>query len=404
MPMFYYQAINAAGQVVQGSLEAREERLVVQQLHQGELIPLKITQEEPATSWHSSWTLRYRRQMSLDEMAQFSQELAVLLKARLPLDRSLQIIIATTAKSTVKSVAGQILRDLQSGKALSEALGRHPVFPPLYLSLVQAGEAGGFLDVSLVRLAEYLQGVREFRSHLFTALIYPIILAGVGGLSLIFMLLYVVPRFEVFFKEMGQTLFWSTEVLLNFSYLFRSYWWVGLILGLGLVAGFWQFRRSQRGRLLIDRFKMLAPFIGGLNQRIAAAFFSKTLGTLLLNGVPLVGALQISTTSVTNRYMGQILAGTVDEVRKGQPLSKLLKKINLLPEILLQMMAVGEETGRLAEMLSEAAASLENEVKIEVRQMLALMEPMLILTMGLLVAFIIISLLMPILNLYEFSF
>jgi general secretion pathway protein F len=192
--------------------------------------------------------------------------------------------------------------------------------------------------------------------------------------------------------------------LLNFSYLFRSYWWVGLILGLGLVAGFWQFRRSQRGRLLIDRFKMLAPFIGGLNQRIAAAFFSKTLGTLLLNGVPLVGALQISTTSVTNRYMGQILAGTVDEVRKGQPLSKLLKKINLLPEILLQMMAVGEETGRLAEMLSEAAASLENEVKIEVRQMLALMEPMLILTMGLLVAFIIISLLMPILNLYEFSF
>ncbi len=248
-----------------------------------------------------------------------------------------------------------------------------------------------------------LEGVREFRSNLLTALIYPVILAVVGGLAIIFMLLYVVPRFEVFFAEMQQGLFWSTQLLLTASQLLNHYWWLFPIL-LGLLGlAWWRLRRVPRLLLLWDRYKLKLPVVGELFQRVAAVFFTKTLGTLLSNGVALVPALDLSSKAVANLYLQAGLGGLAAEVQKGQPLSKLLKRVGLLPEICVQLIAVGEESGRLGDMLLEATKTLEGEVKSAVKKMLAWLEPILILGMGLLVAFIIVSLLLPILNLYEFS-
>ena len=225
-----------------------------------------------------------------------------------------------------------------------------------------------------------------------------------GGLSLILMLIYVVPRFESFFKEMGQTLYWSTSFLLALSKAFRSYWWAGgLQVALGALI-FVRLLRTPKGQMAVDRAKLRAPFVGDLTKRISAAFFAKTLGTLLNNGVPLVSALRVVTTSVPNRFMAQSLEGVQKEVEKGQQLSALLKKVGLLPELFLQMVAIGEETGHLGEMLLSAADSLENDARAAVRRMLALLEPLLILVMSLVVGFIVVSLLMPILNLYDISF
>ena len=225
-----------------------------------------------------------------------------------------------------------------------------------------------------------------------------------GGLSIILMLIFVVPRFEVFFQEMGQGLYWSTQLLVQASYLLRTYWWAGLLLAAMAGMGTWHIWQSQKGHLWVDRLKLRIPVLGNLSRSLAAAFFAKTLGTLLTNGVTLVNALQVVTNTLDNRYMSQILSSILVEVKRGQPLSKLLKRTNLFPEFFLHMVAVGEETGRLPDMLLSAAQSQETEVRDEVKRLVALLEPMLILSMGLLVAFIIVSLLMPILNLYEFSF
>ncbi len=400
MPIFYYRAADAAGKVITGNLESRDERAVVQHLHEGGLIPLSISLEESAgRAWKS--LLPSRRRVSRGELLLFTNELAVLLQAGLPLDRSLKILRDITKRPGLKGVLDQVNRDVQAGKSLSEALSRHRAFSPFYLSLVEAGEVGGFLDIALQRLGDYLKAVGEFRHHLLTSLIYPMVLAGVGGLSIILMLLWVVPRFELFFKEMGQSLFWSTQLLLILSTAFRSYWWVGVLLA-GL-AGFLIYRYFQtpQGRLTLDRWRLKAPLVGDLTQGVAAAFFAKTLGTLLKSGVPLVGALEVVTTSVSNRYLARSLDTVVEDVKKGQSLSGLLRKSDMFPELFLEMIAVGEETGQLADMLLNASDSLETEARTRVRRLLAVLEPALILTMALVVAFVIVSLLLPILNLYE---
>jgi len=403
MPMFDYRAADGAGNIIQGNLEAREEHQVVQQLHQGGLIPLRITTRVETSGWNASWWGRRTGRVSLGEVVNLTQELAALLKAGLPLDRSLQVLKDVTKRPGLRNVLTLMVSDLQSGKPLSEALARHRIFSPLYVSLVQAGETGGFLEEALSRLADYLRTVSELRNYLITALIYPIILATMAGVSLLIMLLYVVPSFEVFFKELGQSLYWSTRMLLGLSQLFRSYWWVGGLLGLAGFLALLRLARTERGRLALDRLKIRAPLLGDLTRQIAAAFFAKTLGTLLNSGVPLVSGLKVVTTSVTNRALSQSLSGVLEEVKKGQPLSLLLRKGDLFPELFLQMIAIGEETGHLADMLLSAAENLETGVRTQVRRLLALLEPILILTMALLVAFIIISLLLPILNLYEFK-
>jgi len=404
MPIFHYRAADAGGHIVQGTLEAREERLVVLHLQQGGLIPLRIGLEEKAAGWEGGLLRRRSRRVPAREVVHFTQELAALLKAGLPLDRSLQALLEVTTRPAMKAILTQILRDLQGGKTLADALGRHRIFSHLYVSLIEAGEAGGFLEEALARLSDYLKRVSEFRSYLITALIYPMILAGVGGLSMILMLLYVVPRFESFFKEMGQTLYWSTSFLLGLSRAFRSYWWLGGLLVALLVFIVVRLARTPQGQLTLDRLKIKAPFLGDLNRRVAAAFFAKTLGTLLHNGVPLVPSLKVVISSVSNRYLSQSLDGVLANVEKGQHLSGLLKKVGVFPELFLQMVGIGEETGHLADMLLTSAESLENDARVAVQRLMALLEPVLILVTALVVAFIIVSLLLPILNLYEIQF
>jgi general secretion pathway protein F len=364
---------------------------------------LRIDLADAASQWQEKLP-RWRGRIPAREVVNFTQELAALLKAGLPLDRSLQALQHVTSRAAMKNVLSQVLRDLQEGKTLGDALSRHQIFSPLYVSLVQAGETGGFLEEALDRLGDYLKTVSDFRSYLFTALIYPTILAGVGSLSLILMLLYVVPRFESFFKEMGQNLYWSTRLLVGLSQAFRSYWWAGVLLVAAVVLVMRHLIQSREGQFQIDRFKMEAPLLGDMSRRVAAVFFAKTLGTLLANGVPMVSSLRVVIASVNNRYLAKSLSGVLANVEKGQQLSGLLKRVGMFPELFLQMTAIGEETGHLSDMLLSAAGSLENDARAAVRRLLALLEPALILVTSLAVAFIIVSLMLPILNLYEIQF
>lgn len=403
MTLYHYRATDRTGGIIQGTLEAREESQVILHLQQGGLIPLRIRQEDASAGGGQKFFSLRRHKIGSQEVGLFTQELAALLRAGLPLDRSLQALEQTTTREPFKRVLAQVRRDLREGKTLAEALSRHQAFSHLYVSLVQASETGGFLEEALASLGDYLKTVQEFRSYLTSALIYPMILAGVGSLSLVLMLLYVVPRFEVFFQQMGQTLFWSTRLLIGASHAFRSFWWLGIMLAAGAVLLLRRLAQSSEGRLFLDRLRMEAPFLGGLNRRVAGAFFARTLGTLLENGVPMVSSLRVVIASVNNRYLSRSLTGVLANVEKGQQLSGLLKKVGLFPELFLQMVSIGEETGHLADMLLSAGASLESDARATVRRLMALLEPVLILVTSLIVAFIIVSLLLPILNLYEIN-
>jgi len=404
MPLFHYRASDPQGNLIQGTLEAREERLVVSHLQQGGLIPIRISLEGQELEWSERFWAPWRRRVSLKDVQLFTKEMAALLKAGLPLDRSLQSLQQFITRPALQRIISQCLRDLQAGKSLAEALRRYPAFPPLYISLVEAGETGGFLPEALSRLGDYLESISDFQSYVFNALIYPAVLAVTGSLALILMLIYVVPRFEVFFQEMGQTLFWSTQVLLSLSKALRSYWWLGILLVAATVVLLGRLARSSKGRMTIDRFKLTAPILGILNKEVVGAIFGKTLGTLLKSGVPLVTGLRVVYNAITNKYLSQALAGVQQEVEKGQRLSSLLMKVGLLPDILVQMVAVGEETGHLDDMLLSAGDSLEHSARARVKRFLAWLEPVLILSTALVVAFIIVSLLLPILNLYEVNF
>jgi general secretion pathway protein F len=200
---------------------------------------------------------------------------------------------------------------------------------------------------------------------------------------------------------MGQELYWSTRLLLWVSQSFRHYWWLGALFLAVLIWLVLRLLRSPQGQFWMDRFRIQAPLLGTLSRSVATAFFAKTLGTLLNNGVALVPSLRVVISSVNNRYLADSLKGVLGNVEKGKQLSSLLKKVGMFPELFLQMVAIGEETGHLAEMLLSAAASLEKDARNAIRQFLALLEPVLILATALIVAFIIVSLLLPILNLYE---
>ena len=279
MAMFSYRASDATGNIIQGTLEAREERQVVAHLQQGGLIPLRINLAEAATRWQERLPLR-RGRVPAREIVNFTQELAALLKAGLPLDRSLQALEHVTSRSAMQAILAQVLRDLQEGKTLGEGLSRARIFSPLYVSLVQAGETGGFLEEALDRLGDYLKTVSEFRSYLLTALIYPMILAGVGSLSLILMLLYVVPRFESFFKDMGQNLYWSTSLLIGLSHALRSYWWLGALIALGAFIGLKSLIKSC-GRPVPDRsFQDEGPLSGGDEPPGGRGLFCQNPGDL----------------------------------------------------------------------------------------------------------------------------
>ena len=234
MPLYHYRASDPGGNVVTGTLEAREERLVVQHLQQGGLIPLRISHKEETAGRKGGLGRSRGPRVPLKEVVHFTQELGALLKAGLPLDRSLLALQEVTSRSSMKEILAQVHRDLQGGKSLSDSLARHRVFSSLYVSLVAAGETGGFLDDALERLGDYLKTVSDFRSYLFSALIYPVILAVVACLLVSSSCSsIVVPSFEDFFKQMGPNLYWSTSFLLALSHGFRSYWWAGAAGGPG---------------------------------------------------------------------------------------------------------------------------------------------------------------------------
>ena len=409
MATYAYKAADSAGKIVTGTLEADEEKKVVAQLHTLGLIPIRIA---PAKGNGKGLRFNLSEQflnlfsgVSSKDVMIFTQDIATLLEAGLPVDRALSLLIESAEKERFKMMVGDILKTVQGGGYLSDALAKHPkAFTSFYVHMVRAGEAGGVLEAVLSRLGEFMESSQELKDYIKSAMVYPIFLVGVGGLSIIVLLTFVIPKFSIIFSDMGQAIPLSTRFLLGVSELLQSYWWAILAV-LGTAYFFIRkYLNTPAGRLKFDRKKMKFPVVGDLIKKIEVGRFARTLGTLTKSGVPILQALMLVKDTIENRVISEAMENVYARVKEGDRLSKPLRDTGIFPPLAIQMITVGEETGRLDRMLLRVAESYEKMVRNMVKRLISLLEPTMILFMGLVVGFVVVSMLMAVFSMNEMPF
>ena len=397
MAIFSYRATTLDGSIMEGVVEAADEKAAIERLKNTGIIPLKVA--APKEGIKRRLTLRSSR----GDLLTFTTELSVLLSAGLPLDRSLNILSEISESKEMKNIVQAILKSIREGSSFSDALSRHPrVFPRLYVNMTRAGEAGGVMDVVLDKLSEFLESAKELKEHIVSAMIYPAILTVAGGASIIILVTYVLPKFSLIFAELGGSLPFSTKVILTFSNGLKSYWWVVL---LSMITGWIIFKnyiKSDTGKYKWDAFKL--KVMGEVILKLETARFCRTLGTLLKSGVPLLQALTNSKDVISNRVIASSIDGVLKGAKEGKGIAVPLSDANVFPPLALSMIKVGEETGQLDSMLMKVASTYEKSLKVAVKRFVSLFEPAVILAMGLIIGFIVISMLMAIFSMTELPF
>ena len=327
----------------------------------------------------------------------FTRELADLIDAGLPIDRALSVLIEQTDSQGMQNMLRGVQHDVRAGQTLSDALRKFPrEFPPLYANMIHAGEVAGQLPEVMSRLADFLEKEQIRKGQVVAALTYPAVLISVAVIAVTFLLTFVIPRLEAVFKDLGAALPAPTRALLAISGFVAHQWWVIALVIIGLVVGFRAWLRTVPGRRTFDAFRLNLPLLGPLTKKMVMARFSRTLGTLLAGGVPILDSLDISATAVGNTVAAASVAEIRDRVRQGETLSSGMREDSVFVPLVVHMSAVGEETGRLAPMLSRTAGTLDFEVDNTMRRLTSLVEPLVVLLMGGFVGFVVLSILLPI--------
>ena len=403
MALYSYKAIRPDGQTEEGELEAADEMAVVTTLQGQGLIPLETRAAGGIVGYLKN---RGRQRFGLKEVGLITRELATLLESGLPLDRSLQVLIELNEdEEKLSALLSDVQERVRSGVNFSDALeAQSGVFSRLYVNMVRAGEASGNLEAALGRLAEYLERSEELKETIKSALVYPTILLVVAGMSLILLLVFVVPQFATLFDDMGAALPTPTRIVVAMGDFFRDFWLVLLcVVAFGAVAVQKLLERPEI-RARWDRYVMTLPLFGDLVWKLETARFCHTLATLLENGMPLLGALGLAKEVVGNRKIAGQLDGITDDLKRGRGLADPLMDNHVFPKLALQMIRVGEESGNLDPMLTKVALVYDRETRDAVQRMLTLLEPAVIIVLGVMVAGIIVSILMAILGANELLF
>lgn len=400
MPLFEYKAVSPAGETTTGEMDAPSKDLVIAHLQESGHIP--VSAREVGSGFRLSSLLRGRSGLKQGEIGDLTTQLATLLGAGLPLDRSLGIIAELAENERVQETVERIRNRVREGGSLSEALEeRHGVFSRFYINMVRAGEIGGSLDQTLARMAEYLERSKELKDSVISAMIYPALLVLLAIASLILLMGYVIPQFAPMFEEFGGELPLLTRIVMAAGAALQNYWW--LMLGVVLVALLWfrgQMRRPASRRRWDARFLRLKGF-GDVIAKVETARLARTTGTLLVNGVPLLSALSIAKNVMTNTVLGDDVAEAASQVKTGTPMAQALAANDHFPRLALQMVNVGEETGQLDEMLLKVADTYDREVRTTIDRLMALLVPAMTLGLAVVIGVIVMSVLMAILSINE---
>jgi general secretion pathway protein F len=408
MPVFKYEASDGEGKVMTGDMEARTTVEVIDQLHRLELYPIRVIEEGEAESAIAAVDIgeivsRFRGKSK--HVIPFTIQLATMLDSGVPLDRALTIGLEIIQDARFKEVVRKIRSNVQAGKSLADTMRDFPAyFSPLYVSIVAAGEFGGFLEVAFRRLADYLEEEQRLRAQVRSAMIYPTLLTVVGGIAVLVLMTFVLPRFTGIFEDLGQSLPLSTSILLSISHFITTYWWLILTFMILLVFGMRGYIGTEPGRFRWDNLKVSFPLIGDLNKKVAVSRFSRTLGTLIESGVPILQALLVAKDTFQNQIFTNAIQEVHDSLKEGENIAPPLRERGVFPPMAIHMIAVGEETGRLSQMLLKVSDIFENEAQAAIKNMISLIEPAMILFFGGVIGFVVLSLLMAITSLNELPF
>ncbi|NMC73753.1 MAG: type II secretion system inner membrane protein GspF [Geobacteraceae bacterium] len=400
MPTFRYDAFKSDGSPVSGVVEAASLQEARLSLKKEGLFPRELA--ESATASRGGVRKYFRRGVPLPELSLMTRRLSTLLGSSVPVYEAISTLCEQEQPGELRDVLSRVLTRLSEGSNLARALAEEPaVFSESYVSMVAAGEASGSLETILDRLADFLEDQEAVRSRVMTALAYPALMVVVGGGVMLFLLAFVIPKIVVIFEQNKAALPFITILLIKTSALLRSGWWALLLAAAGLVYGYRRLVRREEFRLRRDTWLLRMPLLGPLLGKLILSRFAKILGLLLSSGVPVIRALEITGDVVVNRRYRTALAGARVELAEGGSLSASLRDGTIFPPLLVHMVAVGERGGTLEAMLAKAGAAFEKEFVAAVSRVMSLLEPLLVLAMGLVVGTMVIAVLLPIFQLNQ---
>lgn len=399
MPRFSYSAVDTSGRVVQGVMDAENEQLLLQHLHDQHLHVTEIRLAPGKGASKASAMFRARKP-KLRNLVFFSRQFATMINAGIPMLRCLEILASQTRDPALKMAVVEVASDVRGGSSLNEALAKHPfVFSRLYVNMVRAAELGGVLDEILDRLAAFLEYELEVRGKIKSAMTYPVLVLAFSIIMLFALFTFVLPKFKEIFEGMNVQVPKVTAVLFGIGDLFQNFWWAIILTAVGIFAGIKVWGRTPQGAYQLDFIKLKLPIVGELVLKMSVARFARTLGTLLSSGVPMMRSLEIVGDTSGNRVLIQAIDQARVAIREGQKLSQPLVASGLFPPMVTQMVDVGEESGRLSDMLVKVSEFYDREVETTVKGLTTMIEPLLIIFMGIIVGFIAISVMTPIFQL-----
>ncbi|MFZ5471056.1 MAG: type II secretion system inner membrane protein GspF [Myxococcota bacterium] len=410
MPVFEYRGLSEAGKTVNGLKEADSAKTLRALLRkEGVFLTDVLGQAEGARANGKAGAVVASGQIDLrklargritsDDIAIMTRQLATLLGAGVTLVESLTALVDQVEKERLKRVLSDVKQRVNEGSSLGDALAQHQkIFGSLYVNMIRAGEHSGALDAVLLRLAEFTEGQARLQQKIISTLIYPAIMSVIGGGILVLLMTLVVPRVTKIFEDMRATLPWTTRLLIWSSNTLQTWWFVLLPMFVGGIVTFFYWKRSEAGKPVWDRFALKMPVFGSLIRMLSVARFSRTLATLLRSGVPLLTALDIVKNVITNSVLAGVVEKAREAIREGESIANPLKRSGEFPPLVYHMVAIGERSGQLEDMLVNVADSYESQVNVRVGALTALLEPLLIVSMGVVIGFVALSIMMPILQ------
>ena len=412
MPVYAYRGLDSKGKAVSGNKDAESAKGLRAVLRRDGIFLTEYREQNLAKLGGLGGGLGLSRQVDVKQLfgwvrkqdiAIFTRQVATLLKAGIPLAEALQALVEQTENQRLRAIVAHLRQLVNEGTSFADALGQHAkVFAELYVNMVRAGEAAGNLDQVMFRLADFEESSLALRSKVTSALVYPAVMLVVGTVIMSILMIVVVPKITAIFQDMGKSLPWNTEMLIWISRFVGRWWPLLIVLAIALAFGFRSWKKSAAGRLVYDRVLLRLWVFGPLTRRLAISRFAKTLGTMLNSGVPLLRALEIVKHILNNVVLMKVVEEAHDAIREGESIAAPLKRSGQFPPLVTHMIAVGERSGQLEQMLDNVAQAYEREVEAKLGRMTALLEPVMILCMGGIVAFVVFSILTPIMDMNQF--
>ncbi len=408
MAVFEYKGFNTEGKNIAGIIDADSPKTARIKLRKSGVYPTEVLEgagtgrQTPSFVTVNLKGFQRGERVKLLDLSVTTRQLATLLAANLPLMESLSALVDQVNQKELKKIIASIREQVREGSSLASALKLHPrVFSDVYVNMVHAGETSGSLDVMLLRLADFLEHQVKLRNQLIATFTYPIFMLVIGGLILFGLITFVVPKVTAIFEEMHQALPLPTVVLINISHFLSNYWWLFLLAGLVFAVVIERHMTTAKGREQYDHLMMHLPILGRITLLVALSRFTRTLSTLLMSGVPLLTALDVVKNVVHLAPLANAIEQARENVREGQSLAEPLRKSGLFPAMITHMIAIGEKSGELEPMLIKVSEAYDNEVETTITTFTALLEPVMILVMGVMILFIVMAVLLPIFELSQ---